>query len=94
MKIGSGRIDKGDFIMHVKSMDVCWEVLQVLLQDRTSTLIILRPWNLGYEGRPWLISDEETVVYLNRSEFDEWRILDPEVMTNKRTQGGLPPESI
>lgn len=91
MKIG--KLNSGDFIMHRSGKDICWEVVQVLKQERRALRVILRPWNLGYAGRPWLVTEDQHVHFIGAHELDDWCQLDPEVMTTPRTTSGVPPEA-
>lgn len=79
-----------EFYMHKDMKDVCIEVLVNLDQTLRHNMLQVRYWNLGYMGRPWLIQDTPSTIFIATQDIPDWVHLDYELLTTVRFADGVP----
>lgn len=79
---------KNRFYMHEKAMDVCVKVVSAIKVSpvRNDFSVIVDWYNLGYEGKPWLVPADRQSITVSGN---EWRDI-TSLMFNPRKQSGLP----
>lgn len=80
----------GKFYMHRRMKDVCIEVAKFKDQTVRHVMLQVRYWNLGYTGRPWLIDDRLSIIFINTQDIPDWIHLDEDVLTMERRTDGPP----
>ena len=86
------KFEKQKFYMHRNMKDVCIEVCAVMDQTVRHVMLQVRYWNLGYMGRPWLIEDKTSNIFIQTQDIPEWLHIDEELLTTVRFSDG-PPKS-
>lgn len=61
--------------MHETSMDVAMEVLKVCYSCPDYEKLLVRFWNLGWVGRPFILVSRDNVKIF-REDYGKWRTVD------------------
>lgn len=81
---------ENNFYMHNKSMDVCIKIIsrsyRITLDYKLIYIFEIEWWNLGYNGKPWKITENTNIIELKN--LHNWFNIS-KCLNKKRTKPGI-----